>query len=104
MVRRLFLLALLLHGGTSYADDAAHGNILGFWRDPGGSVIHIDTCESGVCAMLAALPASAPATNDVNNPDASLHSRPLCGLRIGEGFRGVGDKATGGHLYDPRTG
>ncbi len=104
MVRKLFPLILLLQFSTSHAIDAPPSSVLGYWREPGGSVIHIDTCETGLCAVLAALPAAVPATSDVNNPDASLHNRPLCGLRIGEGFRSEGDRATGGHLYNPRNG
>ncbi len=69
-----------------------------------GAVIHVAACGSDICATLIALSKSAPSTVDGKNPDAALRTRPLCGLRIGEGFQGSGDKAEGGHLYDPKSG
>lgn len=67
-------------------------------------MIHVAPCGSGICATLTALSKSAPSTVDDKNPDATLRTRPLCGLRIGDGFQGTGDKAEGGHLYDPKSG
>jgi hypothetical protein len=41
----------------------------------------------------------------MHNPDPKLRARPLCGLRIGEGFVAVDPQhARGGHLYDPQNG
>ena len=42
---------------------------------------------------------------DSHNPNAALRNRPLCGLQIGSGFTpGDANHATGGTLYDPKSG
>ena len=99
MLRMLLPLLLLSSAGSAHD----HG-VFGYWREPGGSVIHVATCGSDVCATLVALSKSAPSTVDGKNPDVALRNRPLCGLRIGDGFQSSGDKAEGGHLYDPKSG
>ena len=79
--------------------------VLGYWKEPEGSVIHIDSCGKDVCATLVAISASAPARVDGKNPKANLRQRSLCGLRIGEGFHLTSPaKAEGGMLYDPKSG
>jgi uncharacterized protein (DUF2147 family) len=60
--------------------------VLGYWREPEGSVIHIETCGKDVCATLVALSSSAPGRVDGKNPDPKLRNRSLCGLRLGEAF------------------
>jgi uncharacterized protein (DUF2147 family) len=82
-----------------------NSGVLGDWQDPTGSVIHIERCGAQVCLWLVALSPSAPATTDIHNPDPALRSRALCGLKIGAGFtlRDPGH-ASGGSLYDPKTG
>ena len=62
-------------------------------------------CGGDVCASVVAISKTAPATNDGNNPDASLRSRPICNLMIGSGFhpRDV-NHAEDGRLYDPESG
>lgn len=79
--------------------------VLGVWQDPTGSVIRVDRCGADVCLWIAALGPSAPSAFDIHNPDAGQRSRALCGLEIGNGFalRDPGH-ATGGTLYDPKTG
>ena len=48
---------------------------------------------------------TAPGDRDQLNPDKSLRSRPICGLRIGDGFKPDGPAAAaGGHIYDPESG
>jgi hypothetical protein len=50
------------------------------------------------------LPRRLPDT-DVRNPNPRLRDRPLCGLRLGEGFVERDPQyADGGHVYDPRNG
>ena len=79
--------------------------ILGDWTDPSGSVIHIGRCGAHVCMWIAAISKSAPATTDILNPNPALRGRSLCGLEIGSGFLLHGPaRATGGTLYDPKTG
>lgn len=79
--------------------------VRGYWRTPSGDIIRIDPCGQALCLEIAALsPGDHPLT-DAQNPDAKLRSRPLCGLRIGEGFVEVDPQhARGGHLYDPKSG
>ena len=89
--------------GVLYAQSSS--GVVGYWQEPGGSVLHIAPCGDAVCATLAKISKSAPVSTDRNNPDASLRDKPLCGLTIGTGFRLEGpDKAEDGKLYDPKTG
>ena len=84
---------------------AQESGVLGYWKEPQGSVIHVENCGKEVCATLVVISPSAPSRVDGKNPNAKLRQRPLCGLRIGEGFHMVsGDKAEGGTLYDPKSG
>ena len=79
--------------------------VLGYWREPGGSIIRIAPCAQRLCVEIAKLPGVKRAITDAHNPDPRLRNRPLCGLRIGEGFVEVDPQhASGGHLYDPRSG
>jgi uncharacterized protein (DUF2147 family) len=83
---------------------AQANSIFGEWKDPTGSVLRIDHCGSGVCIWIAALAPDAPAT-DASNPNQSDRNRPLCGLRIGQGFTIIdATHAKGGSLYDPKSG
>lgn len=87
------------------AVSAQGSGVVGYWQEPGGSVLHIAPCGDAVCATLAKISKAAPTTMDRNNPDASLREKPLCGLTIGTGFRLDGtDKAEDGKLYDPKSG
>jgi uncharacterized protein (DUF2147 family) len=79
--------------------------LLGDWREPGGSVVRIAPCGANLCLTLITLPPNPPSTVDHHNPDATLRTRPLCGLVIGRDFHPVsGDQADDGTLYDPRAG
>ena len=75
------------------------------WTEPGGSTIHIEQCGKEVCAQLTGLARAVPTRVDAENPDASLRSRALCGLLIGQGFHLASPGSLeGGRLYDPKTG
>ena len=93
---------------AALATASAHAQtptVLGYWREPGGSIIRIAPCEQRLCVEIAKLPAGKRAITDARNPDPKLRSRPLCGLWIGAGFVEVDPQhARGGHLYDPRSG
>lgn len=79
--------------------------VVGDWREPSGSVIRIAPCGDALCATLVFISTAAPVRVDGNNPDAALRTRPLCGLQIGQGFRGPDpNRAEGGRLYDPKNG
>jgi hypothetical protein len=54
---------------------------------------------------IVALPPDPHPSSDMRNPNRALRARPLCGLRIGEGFiERDSTHAEGGHLYDPKSG
>jgi uncharacterized protein (DUF2147 family) len=84
---------------------AADAGVRGFWQEPSGAVIRIAQCAQGLCLTIVALsPGDHPHT-DVQNPDEKLRGRPLCGLRIGQGFSPSDSQhAAGGHIYDPKSG
>lgn len=79
--------------------------VVGTWRGPENSIISVAPCGGSLCAKVLSTGDETGARIDSNNPDASLRTRALCGLQIGEGFHGSDpNKADGGHLYDPRSG
>ncbi|MDE2450145.1 MAG: DUF2147 domain-containing protein [Gammaproteobacteria bacterium] len=97
------MLCAALVAASAYAQTAT---VLGYWREPRGSIIRIVPCDQRLCIEIAELPPGNrhPAV-DGRNPDPKLRTRPLCGLRIGDGFVQVDPQhASGGHLYDPRSG
>jgi len=79
--------------------------VRGDWKEPGGSVIRVEPCNTGICLWLIAISRTAPAFTDIHNPNPALRSRMLCGLKIGSGFSPRdADHAAGGTLYDPKSG
>jgi uncharacterized protein (DUF2147 family) len=90
---------------TAPAASAADGGIKGFWRTGDSrSVIEILDCTNGICGRIAGLPPDAPAT-DVNNPDESKHSKPLCKLIMLHSFTQASDTEwEDGTIYDPKSG
>jgi len=80
-------------------------SMMGDWVEPAGSVLHVGPCGSAVCLWIVSLSNEAKSQTDIYNPDASLRSRALCGLKIGSGFiLRDATHATDGTLYDPKTG
>ncbi|HVS75461.1 MAG TPA: DUF2147 domain-containing protein [Steroidobacteraceae bacterium] len=98
----MLLLVATLATAAAYAQAPA---VTGYWREPGGSVIRVAPCDRRLCVEIVQLAAGNHPTRDIHNPDPKLRSRPLCGLRIGEGFVQADPRqARGGHLYDPKSG
>ncbi|RXH56036.1 hypothetical protein GRAN_2893 [Granulicella sibirica] len=68
----------------------------------------MSTCANDarqLCFTVARVSPTAPGTTDAMNPDATLRDRPLCGLRIGDGFKPDSPTtASGGQIYDPMSG
>ena len=96
------LVGVVLGCGAAWAQGAG---VLGVWREPAGAKIEVHPCGAEVCAKLLKLSDDAPGTNDGNNPDKSLRTRPLVGMEIGTGFHlGDASHADGGLLYDPKSG
>lgn len=79
--------------------------LIGNWKEPGGSIIRISQCSSGICLAMFSLSPTAPGTTDVNNPNPAKRKQPLCGLQIGGQFHLTDPThASGGWLYDPKSG
>lgn len=96
------ILCTALAAASAYARAPS---VLGYWREPGGSVILISRCDHALCVRIAMLSSRSRAATDRHNPDPKLRNRRLCGLQIGEGFVEVDPQhARNGHLYDPRSG
>lgn len=101
-IRQVVLIGLMLRGSAASATPAG---FTGNWSTGDGSVVKVAPCGGDVCLTLVKVTPTAPVTTDAQNPDAHLRSRPLCGLRIGFGFKSEGENAaSGGHLYDPKSG
>lgn len=84
---------------------AQTSGVLGYWKEPSGSILHVERCGEEICATLVAIGPSAPSRVDGRNPDHALRQRSLCDLRIGTGFHlSSPEKAEGGTLYDPKSG
>lgn len=84
---------------------AQDSGVRGYWREPTGAVIHIESCGPDLCATLVFLSPSAPSRTDIHNPNRALQARPLCGLQIGRAFHLTSPThAEGGTLYDPKSG
>jgi uncharacterized protein (DUF2147 family) len=103
-MKRFFALGILAVV-ASFTGYAQAPSIIGDWKTPLGSIIRFDRCGQQICAWILYVSPSAPSSKDINNPDKSRRGRPLCGMMIGSGFTLNGtDRATGGLLYDPKTG
>jgi uncharacterized protein (DUF2147 family) len=99
---RAALLCSALSATIAYAQ--APG-VRGYWREPSGSILRIAPCGRELCVDIAALSRGNHPVTDTHNPNPKLRNRPLCGLRIGDGFSEVDPRhARGGHLYDPKSG
>ncbi|MEL7487662.1 MAG: DUF2147 domain-containing protein [Pseudomonadota bacterium] len=81
-------------------------DLAGEWTPPNmDAVIRLQHCGDTLCADLVRHAYGALSDRDVNNPDETLRSRPLLGVRILDGFMmASARKWRGGSLYDPRTG
>ncbi len=86
---------------------SAQSSITGNWLSEGGkAIVAISRCGSNICGRITRVLVRTPDADqrDVNNPDASLRSRPIEGLRILSGFRLDGDQYRHGQIYDPESG
>ena len=98
----LFFLLVALAVASAHAQTPT---VLGYWREPGGSIIRIAQCAQRLCVKIAKLPGGKRALTDLHNPDPKLRNRPLCGMWVGLGFIAIDPRhARDGHLYDPRSG
>jgi uncharacterized protein (DUF2147 family) len=87
---------------TVHAQDAG---IIGNWKTPLGSIVRFDKCGQQVCGWILFVTPTATSNKDIYNPNTALRDRLLCGMKIGSGFTlDSPTTATGGLLYDPKTG
>ena len=101
-IRKAFVASFFLSFTAGWA---APPGLAGDWMTPHGSVVRVQRCGGAICLTLVKVASDVKVTTDKLNPDAALRTRPLCGLRIGDGFQPQGDSAaSGGKLYDPQAG
>ena len=110
----LWIPLLLLAASTAFG--ASLSDILGIWKtEMDESKVKIFPCGENVCGTIVWLknPNYLDSSDgkvgtpiiDQHNPDPSLRSRPLIGLRILEGFTPEGNNSWGnGTCYDPKSG
>ena len=97
------LLLAILTGSTPLKAQASP--FLGDWQVPSGSIVRIDPCSTDFCMRIMFLSPTAPTKTDINNPDATLRGKSLCNLEIGSRFHpSDATHASGGTIYDPRSG
>jgi uncharacterized protein (DUF2147 family) len=105
-------LALVFAGaGIAVGAGSARADELdGFWMDSHGEVVlEVQRCGQQMCAKVVWLrlpygPDRKP-LKDYRNPDAALQHRPVCGLRVIEGFTKQPDGTWGGgDVYVPDLG
>lgn len=99
---------LLLAAALTMASVSAHAQtptVIGYWQTPSGAIVRILPCGQKLCVEIAELSRGNHPLTDMRNPDPKLRSRPLCGLRIGQGFLETDPQhASRGRLYDPKSG
>jgi uncharacterized protein (DUF2147 family) len=102
MVKHAWIMVLMVASANAFAQSAS---LIGDWQEPEGSIIRIQRCGNELCMKLQTLRRNPPATMDIHNSNTSLRTRALCGLQIGSGFHmDDATHASGGELYDPRSG
>lgn len=89
----------------------ASDDIRGLWVDGNKRkiAVWIEDCNGQLCGRIywlkKLLSASGRPKRDLNNPDAALRDRPLCGLTILSGFQRVnGNTWNAGKIYNPGDG
>jgi len=94
---------LLVSAGTLFAQSSPADRIVGTWLTANqASEIEIAKCGDAYCGSIKFL---QNPKNDEHNPDPSLRSRPLVGVRVLTGFHYTGlDTWSDGTLYGPERG
>ncbi len=104
------MLALLLAAWSASAYAAPAQNVTGWWLDQSGRAgILIAPCGAALCGAIkwlrTPLNAAGQPKTDIHNQDESLRARPLCGLKMLDGFTPDGNGGwQGGQIYDPESG
>jgi uncharacterized protein (DUF2147 family) len=106
---KYFSMLLLLMTITCAAFAQKNDAILGKWVNPSGEA-HIDIFKKGekyfgkIVWMKNPKDESGAVKKDINNPEASLQSRPILGLEMLKNFSYEDGKWTDGKIYDPKSG
>ena len=88
------------------ASAIAPTDAFGVWSTQDGDG-HVEIAPCGAASACGAIvwgDRSSGPRYDVKNPDTTLRSRPLLGLRILEGYRSSPAGWVNGRVYDPKTG
>ena len=99
------LAVLLLFAAVPAA--AAAPEVEGQWlTEDGKAVVEVAPCGRQMCGKIVRVLDARPSVpkTDVNNPDRSLRTRPLVGLRVLWGFTPGATAWEGGRAYDPKNG
>lgn len=106
----LALVWLLLAATTSFAQDASD-KIVGLWEPSSGKArVKIEKVADKYFGRIVFLkepndPATGEPKTDKNNPDESIRSVPLKGLRMLKDFEFTGkNEWANGTIYDPENG
>ena len=96
-------LALFLAAAATTANP-----IIGRWHTPGDkAVVEIAPCGKQLCGTIinaAPLPATGAPPRDSRNPDSTVRSRSIVGVRLLSGFSPDGSGWIGGTIYNPTNG
>lgn len=104
------LLAVLAFAVLGISAARADNSPEGWWVNSNGKAgVLIAPCGAQLCGTIEwlrqPLDAAGKPKTDIHNPDASLRSRPDCGLAILGGFTPDGNGGWhGGWVYDPESG
>lgn len=84
-------------------------DVSGLWLNgDGDAAIQVQPCGEALCGTLVWLreptDASGKPLRDINNPDTTKRSVPLCGLPIFGGTKPAGTSWEQGWIYDPEEG
>lgn len=104
-IDRILLSAILAMASSPAVAGQSRVSVLGRWlTDDRSGIVELAPCGNGLCGTLVrVLDPRAPA-RDINNPDPSLRTRPLVGVKILTGLASVGERWKGGQVYDPKAG
>jgi len=105
--KKLITLSILSTIGLSSAAMAAPAPINGKWKTADkDAIVTINNCGTNLCGHISKFlvpPPDGIDQKDVNNPNKSLRSRKLLGLRFLTKFKADGKKWKG-RIYDPKSG
>jgi uncharacterized protein (DUF2147 family) len=97
------LAAMILHATPAFGQSG----VLGDWKTEGGrSIVRIAPCGEALCGTILSVAPKPDGTQwlDIYNPNESLRSRRMDGVRILSGLRARGNGWSGGQIYNPTDG